>query len=78
MWHGPKGLRQIARRCRFYAQILHDELEGFGYHVVTLKDNHFDTITIDVIKSGFPSSDFVVSEFHKNAINLRKVDNNLV
>jgi glycine dehydrogenase len=38
VWHGPAGLQKMAQRCRFYAQILHDEVESFGYHVLTPKD----------------------------------------
>lgn len=40
--------------------------------------NHFDTVSIDVKKSGFSSSDSVLAEFHKYGINLRKVDDNTV
>jgi glycine dehydrogenase len=41
---------------------------------VTHKKNHFDSVTINVKESGFSSSDFVLAEFHKYGINLRKVD----
>ena len=42
--------------------------------MTTHKTNHFDTVTIDTKSSGFSSADFVLSEFHKFGINLRKID----
>ncbi len=59
---------------RFFAEILSDELEVLDIKVVTAKKSHFDTITIDTKDSGFSSSDFLLAEFHKYGINLRKVD----
>lgn len=40
--------------------------------------NFFDTVTIDCAASGFSSADFVLSEFHKQEMNLRKIDDNLI
>mmetsp|Transcript_36321 Transcript_36321/g.35197 ORF Transcript_36321/g.35197 Transcript_36321/m.35197 type:complete len:311 (-) Transcript_36321:1224-2156(-) len=77
-WHGPEGIKQTAVRVKFYAEILREELVKFGFQVVTHKDRHFDTITIDVKESGFSSSDFLLAEFHKFGINLRKIDDSLV
>jgi glycine dehydrogenase len=45
-----------------------------GYTIVTDPAKHFDTITIDVVQSGFSSADAVVAEFHKYGINLRRID----
>lgn len=59
-WHGPTGLRKIAKKVRFYAQILHDELTSCGYKIVSSKDNMFDTIAIDCFESGLGSSDKVL------------------
>lgn len=42
--------------------------------MITDKVNHFDTVTIDAKESGFSSSDYVVSEFHKYGMNLRRID----
>ena len=50
------------------------ELTNLGYSVVTDASRHFDTVTLNVKASGLPSSDFVVAEFHKFGINLRRVD----
>ncbi len=65
-------------RIRFLVQILVEELNALGVKVLTHNQNFFDTITLDCSSSGFSSSDFLLSEFHKFGINLRKVDENLV
>ena len=59
-WHGPKGLKQQAERLRNFAEILIDEVEKLGFKVVTDKNNHFDTVTIDVKASKLGSSDVLV------------------
>lgn len=58
-WHGPHGIRKIAKKCRFFSQILHDELEEMGFKMLTDKENRFDTVAFDCIASGFSSSDYV-------------------
>lgn len=63
---------------RNFASILIDEFKHLGVKIVTDSINHFDTVTIDSKASGFSSADYVVSEFHKYGINLRRVDDNLV
>ena len=45
---------------------------------MTDKIKFFDTIVIDCSASGFSSSDYLLAEFHKNDINLRRVNENLV
>jgi len=74
-WHGPHGIKKIAIRCRFFGQILFEELEKMGFKMVTDKENNFDTIAIDCIASGFSSADYIQAEFHKRDINIRKVNN---
>lgn len=59
-------------------EILIQELGTLGIKVITDKENHFDTITLDSKASGFSSSDYVLAEFHKYGINLRKVDDNVI
>lgn len=78
IWHGPEGLRNIANRTRFRAELLRDHLEKMGVEIITDKHNFFDTIVIDALASDLSSSDAVLAEFHKYGINLRKVDENLV
>jgi len=78
MWHGPQGLKKKAVRVHFYSQILIEELSLLDYKFKTDPNAHFDTVTIDARASGFSSADYVLSQFHKEGINLRKVDDNLV
>ena len=52
-----------------------EELEPIGIKFVTHKDHRFDTVAIDVKASGFSSADYLLSEFHKHGINIRKIDN---
>lgn len=46
--------------------------------MVTHKDNRFDTVAIDVKASGFSSADYLLAEFHKYGINIRKIDDKYV
>lgn len=73
-WHGRTGIRKIAKKCRFYGQILYEELTAAGFKIVTHKVNRFDTIAIDCAASGFSSSDQLLYNFYKHGINLRKID----
>ena len=68
----------MAERCKFLAQILSKELKHLDVKVLTNNKNHFDTIVLSARDSGFTSSDYVLAEFHKYGINLRKVDEDLV
>ena len=77
-WHGRPGLRNIAKKCRFMAQILMEELEFIGIKFITDKDRRFDTVAIDVKASGFSSADFLLAEFHKFGINIRRVNDSVV
>lgn len=77
-WHGPMGLKKIAIKVRFMAQIFMEELSSFGIEFATDKNNYFDTVAIKCNESGFSSSDYVLAEFHKNGINIRKIDQNHV
>lgn len=36
-WHGRSGLRKIAKKTRFMAQILMEELEAIGMVIATHK-----------------------------------------
>ena len=50
-----------------------EELTHMGFVFLTDKDRRFDTVAIDVKASGFSSADYLLSEFHKYGINLRRV-----
>jgi glycine dehydrogenase len=77
-WHGPNGLRKQANKARFMAQIFMEELESFGIEFATNRKLYFDTVAIKVHESGFSSADFILAEFHKYGINVRRVDDNHV
>jgi glycine dehydrogenase len=74
IWHRPTGLINIANRIKFRAQVLMSEFDRLDIKYLNDPTNHFDTISIDCRASGFSSSDFLISEFHKEGINLRKID----
>jgi glycine dehydrogenase len=46
VYHGPKGLRQIAERTHSLTQLLVKAVASLGYK--TLTNNYFDTITVEV------------------------------
>ena len=77
-WHGRHGLRKIAKKCRFMGQIFIEELEPIGIKIVTDKEKRFDTVAIDVKASGFSSADYILSEFHKHGINIRKINDDYI
>lgn len=78
IWHKPSGLKAIATRVRFRAEILFRELSKMGIVMLSDPDNFFDTIAIDVTASDLSSADAVLAEFHKYGINLRKIEENIV
>ena len=47
-WHGPNGLRKIANKVRFMAQIFMEELAPLGIIFATDKNNYFDTVCIKI------------------------------
>lgn len=55
-----------------------EELAPIGIKFATHHENYFDTVAINVKESGFSSADYLLSEFHKFGINIRKIDNNTV
>ena len=77
-WHGANGLKKIANKCRFMSQIFMEELSQVDFKFATDKDCYFDTVAIKISESGLTSPDFVVAQFHKYGINIRKIDNNTV
>ena len=67
VWHGPEGLRAIARRAHGAAAWLADELRNAG--LTLAGDNFFDTITVQV-----SDADAIIRKALEANINLRKVD----
>ncbi|MGW2182758.1 aminomethyl-transferring glycine dehydrogenase [Streptomyces sp. NPDC001732] len=72
VYHGPDGLRTIARRTHRYATILAEGLRAAGVDVVT--GAHFDTLTVRV--PGRAAE--VVESARERGVNLRLVDADLV
>ncbi len=67
VYHGPKGLKEIAQRVAVLTQAVADTLQASGF---TLKHNHFfDTITVKVT-----DSEMIRERAAANKINLRIID----
>lgn len=77
IFHGKKGLIDISHRLSLFATILYNQLSSVGYVLVNQQDEMFDTLVVDVGKSGL-QYDQVITEFEKNKINLRLLENNLI
>ena len=77
-WHGAPGLKKMAIKCRFMSQILMEELEKIDIKILTDREQYFDTVAIDVKGSGFTSADYLLAEFHKYGINIRKVNDDII
>ncbi|WP_329593867.1 aminomethyl-transferring glycine dehydrogenase [Streptomyces sp. NBC_01005] len=72
VYHGPDGLRTIARRTHRYATILAEGLRAAGVDVVT--GAFFDTLTVRVPGRGAET----VAAARERGVNLRLVDADLV
>ncbi|MFF9689659.1 aminomethyl-transferring glycine dehydrogenase [Streptomyces sp. NPDC014623] len=68
VYHGPEGLRTIARRTHRYATILAEGLRAAGSEVV--HDAYFDTLTVRVPGAAAD----VVADARERGVNLRLVD----
>jgi glycine dehydrogenase len=72
VYHGPKGLREIAEKVHALTILLKDTLETLGYKVVN-RDAFFDTLTIETKEA---------TRVHATAIqagiNIRQIDDNRV
>lgn len=71
VWHGPEGLREIARRVHGAAALLAAALRKGGLKLVG--NSFFDTVTVEVA-----DADAVLSKAADAGINLRKVDEHRV
>ncbi|MEM9277313.1 MAG: aminomethyl-transferring glycine dehydrogenase [Pseudomonadota bacterium] len=68
VYHGPEGIRKIARRTHRYAQICAHEIGRLGYEVKT--GSFFDTITVHVPGRAYA----ILAKAREKRINLRLVD----
>ena len=69
VWHGPEGLRQIARRVHGYTAALKAGLERLGFHVA--HEDYFDTLAVEV---GTHGQDDVRQAAAARRINLRVLE----
>lgn len=70
VYHGPKGLRQIARHINILTGVLSQEVRKYGYN--QLNDYFFDTVCIEL--PGTVSADSIRKEALRNEMNLRYID----
>src|SRR5689334_6223026 len=68
VWHGPKGLRWIARRIHRHASILAAGLEKLGFQIV--HENFFDTVQV----SGVQNAAGLLAAARERRINLRATE----
>ena len=69
VYHGPKGLTQIARRVHAFAGALTEGLRRLGYSVV--HEDYFDTIRVAL---GKRNGQAIVDEARSRRINMRFMD----
>ena len=74
VWHGPLGLRQIARHINILTGVLSQELVKYGYR--ELNNSFFDTLTIRV-PEGVQTKSIKHSAL-KNKLNFRYIDTKTV
>ncbi len=68
IWHGPEGLKLIAKRINHLTQILHSGVSSLGLEVTTPKNQLFDTISIKSPKAGQ-----ILSHFAAKGINFTQL-----
>ena len=73
IYHGPKGIEEIATRIRSLTQVAQNALKHFKYQLVTLDDMIFDTVTVD-LKGFKKNANEMMAIFENHGINLRKID----
>ena len=66
-WHGPDGLRRIARRVNLQARLLHGAVAAAG--LTPRHDSFFDTIAFD-----HPAADIFAAAAVEAGFNLRRLD----
>ena len=73
VYHGPEGLKTIARRVHRLACMLRDGLKRLGYSVGP--EAFFDTLRVN---TGFATSDQILERARERGINLRRLNKNTV
>jgi glycine dehydrogenase len=68
VWHGPEGLKRIARRCNLLARLLADAARRVGFAL--RHDTFFDTIAIEA----GDKADALMAAALARGFNLRRID----
>ncbi|MES1244579.1 MAG: aminomethyl-transferring glycine dehydrogenase [Acidobacteriota bacterium] len=76
VYHGPDGLRAIARRVHALASVLAEALRRLGYE--TGKEPFFDTLRVELGGPGGHSADDLLRAAAGRGINLRRLGDNTV
>jgi glycine dehydrogenase len=71
VWHGPEGLKRIARRVNLQTRLLADAARRGGHHL--LHDAYFDTITLETA-----SADTLMQTALAQGFNLRRISDTRV
>lgn len=71
VYHGPTGLKNIAKRIALLTQTVADAIEERGFEL--LAENFFDTLTVKV-----PDINVIRQKAEKQQINLRYLSNDLI
>ncbi len=74
VYHGPKGLRQIARHINILAGVLSQEMQKYGYK--QLNDSFFDTVAIELPEG--VSAEAIRKAALQHEMNLRYIDGNRI
>jgi len=75
IYHGPQGLKNIAKRIHVLTRVAHREINKAGFSVE--EGPYFDTITIKTISKGMTSEEIQTGAVSVGA-NVRIIDNNTV
>ncbi len=74
VYHGPKGLRQIARHINILAGVLSQEVQKYGYK--QLNDTFFDTVAIELPEG--VSAETIRKAALRHEMNLRYISENRI
>ncbi len=74
VYHGPKGLKQIANKVHHLTVALFEALVSLGYK--QLNDVYFDTLKISTENFGNEAGNKILSLADSSRINFRKIDKN--
>ncbi len=70
LYHGPTGLRKMAKRVHLLALSLSESLKKMNFKLKNEKRNIFDTVQIELPKN---TAQFIYEKFIQNKINIAKI-----